>query len=137
MARELFRRPFEIKRPKNKILSGLTLLEIVVATVILALVLVGLLNVFTVGKRYVLHSRSVMVAAELGRYFLDPLQNDVREDTWNNPTNNLSVKSYNGASISIQNINFTPQYHVYDVGLNSTSPIRKVRVDIVWNDTSP
>ena len=62
--------------------KGLTLLEIIVATAILALVIAGLANIFIAGKRYILHSRTKMTGGELGRYFLDEMQMQVREDTW-------------------------------------------------------
>ena len=62
--------------------KGLSLLEILVASLILALVLAGLLNIFVAGKRWVLHNRLRMTGGELGKFFLDPLQNEVRQDTW-------------------------------------------------------
>jgi prepilin-type N-terminal cleavage/methylation domain-containing protein len=63
--------------------KGLTLVEIIVAMVLLAGVMAGLTNVFVSGSRYVLHSRSRLSSMELGKFFLDPLQNEVRQDTWN------------------------------------------------------
>jgi hypothetical protein len=63
--------------------KSLSLLEILIAGIILTLVLVGLLNTFLAGKRWVLHNRLRMTGGELGKYFLDPLQNQVRWDTWN------------------------------------------------------
>lgn len=62
--------------------KGLSLLEILIAGVILTLVLAGLLNTFLAGKRWVLHNRLRMTGGELGKYFLDPLQQQVRQDTW-------------------------------------------------------
>lgn len=67
---------------KTQSAGGFTLIEIVVAAVILALVITGLANIFVAGKRWVLHSNMRMAGGELGRYFLDPLQMQVRQDTW-------------------------------------------------------
>ena len=49
-----------------------------IATIILALVLIGIVNVFISSKRWILHSRERMSAVELGKLFLAPLQQDVR-----------------------------------------------------------
>jgi len=62
--------------------KGLTLLEILVAVVLLALVVAGLGAIFVSSKSYVIYTRSFMAAAESARYFLDPLRADVRNDTW-------------------------------------------------------
>lgn len=68
--------------------KGTTLLEVVVAAVLLALIMVGMANVLVSGKRWILHSRSRMTSGELGKYFLDPLQGSVRMDTWTDPSTN-------------------------------------------------
>ena len=62
--------------------KGLSLIEILVSMIIMGLVVSGLVGIFISGKRYILHSRSRITGGELGRYFLDPLQMQVRQDTW-------------------------------------------------------
>jgi len=62
--------------------SGLSLVEVLVSMLILAVVIGGLTNLFLSTKELVLHLHSRMVAGKLGRYFLDPLQMYVRQDTW-------------------------------------------------------
>jgi len=62
--------------------SGLSLVEILVATVILSLVMLGLVAVFVASKAQIIHSRERMMSAEIGKLFVDPLQLDVRQDTW-------------------------------------------------------
>lgn len=62
--------------------KGLSLLEMLVSGLILTLVLAGLLNTFLAGRRWVLHNTLRMTGGELGKFFLDPLQNQIREDTW-------------------------------------------------------
>ncbi len=69
--------------------SGFTLLEIIIATIILSLVLLGMLGVFTAGNNWALHFRERSVTSELGKLLADPLQMDVRQDTWNG-VNNLN-----------------------------------------------
>ena len=106
--------------------KALTLLEILVAVVILALVVTGLVNVFVAGKRYIKHSRLRMAGGELGKKFLDPLQSYVRQDTWS--TNLLGTDSA-GRTGATQD-GYTP---TYDTGALTNNPnIRKVKVTINW-----
>ena len=62
--------------------SGLSLVEVLISMLILATVVGGLANLFLSVKELTLHVHSRMVAGKLGRYFLDPLQMYVRQDTW-------------------------------------------------------
>lgn len=71
--------------------AGLTLLEIIISIVILSLIVSGLTALFVSGKRYILHARSRMSGGELGKLFLDPLQMAVRQDTWGQAANPLSI----------------------------------------------
>lgn len=117
-------------------------MEIIVSLLILSLVLVGLLNVFVVGKKYIVQSRSRISAAELGRRFLDPLQQAVRADTWDNYTlnnNSLLVRvPFNGTAVTIDNIVYTPQYTIENRSIGTSAfSIRKVQVNITWNEPSP
>lgn len=91
--------------------KALTLLEILVAVIILALVVTGLAGVFVAGKRYIQRSRSRMTGGELGKYFLDPLQNDVNQSTWD--TTSLLGKA--SASPQTKRINDRDYQAVYDI----------------------
>jgi Tfp pilus assembly protein PilW len=115
-----------------------SLLEIVISMIILALVLVGLLNVFMFGKQYILHARMRISAAELGRYFLDPLQQAVRADTWDSASlnNSLVVGNFTGNSEFIGGVFYTPRYSIDNKTLGS-STLRRVQVTIGWNETPP
>jgi Tfp pilus assembly protein PilW len=117
--------------------SGLSLVEIIVSMVILSLVMLGFINLFMSGKRFIIHSRLLMTGGELGRYSLDPLQMEVRQDTWNTSANNLAVKTYNGSPITISGITYTPNYTVSDKSVCSSSVIRKVKVEVKWNESLP
>lgn len=109
---------------------GLTLLEIVVATIILALVIVSLANVFVLGKRYVLHSRARMAGGELGRFFLDPLQMDVDQGSWGN--NCLSTEAGCPGAENADGRLYTP---TYDITNNSpVTNLNKVKVTIHWDE---
>lgn len=78
--------------------KALTLLEILVAAIILALLMLGLTNLFYSGKRYLQHSRARMTGGEIGRLFLEPLNMAVREDTWDVATNPLYDASGGGST---------------------------------------
>ena len=111
---------------------GFSLIEIIVASLILALTMAGLVNIFVSGKRYILHSRARMAGGELGKFFLDPLQTDVREDQWG--TNCLSANvSCPGAS-TVNYIAYTPTYSI--TRDTPIANINKVKVVISWNETS-
>jgi Tfp pilus assembly protein PilW len=123
-----------MKRMHHK---GISLVEIVVSMVILSLVLIGLVNVFVLSKSYIVHSRSRVSAGELGRYFLDPLQMDVRQDTWN--ANNLTAGASPAAleqSIEINGVEYTPDYEISDQNTEGAT-LRRVKVEISWNETQP
>lgn len=114
--------------------EGLTLLEILVAMLILALVMIGIVNVFIAGRRHLGHSRAKIQAAQLGRLFLAPLQNQVRQDQWG--SNCLSSNPTIGcpAEETLGPITYTPVYDISDGPINN---LRKVKVTITWNETPP
>ncbi|HTZ11411.1 MAG TPA: prepilin-type N-terminal cleavage/methylation domain-containing protein [Candidatus Margulisiibacteriota bacterium] len=114
---------------------GFTLTEILIAMVILAAVMAGLTGVFVSGSRYVIHSRSRISSAELGKYFLDPLQNDIREDSWDQVGNNLTVGIRSGVSVDLDGIT----YHAnYDVTNQTQAPgLRKVKLTLTWTEPAP
>lgn len=110
--------------------KALTLFEILVAVIILALVVTGLANVFVAGKRYIQHTRARMTGGELGKVFLDPLQNDVNQSTWGT-TSRLGQES-----APVQNVTLDREY-TGTYTINRDSPIaniNKVKVDITWNE---
>lgn len=108
----------------NQNKKALTLVEILVATVILALVVTGLANVFVSGKRYIKQSRLRMAGGEIGKKFLDPLQSYVRQDTWS--TNPLGLENIPPAvEGSSPATTYTATYSVSPLG-----NIKKVKVTI-------
>jgi hypothetical protein len=124
--------------------TGLTLIEIIVSTLILALVMMGLVNIFISGKRYLLHTRSRMTGGELGRYFLDPLQIYVNQSQWQGDDyisdHPLSLTaSRSGGSQFIDNINYSATYEVSHLPTldGPGNQTRKVKVTLKWNETQP
>jgi len=123
-------------------LTGFTLVEIIVAALILALVTTGLAYVFLAGKRHILHTRSRIQAAELGRLFLDYLPMHVRQDTWDQAANALSTTAPGGRDCASQPgcpaaterildaITYNPQYYISNAGTS----LRKVKVTINWTE---
>ena len=116
--------------------KGLTLLEILVSCVLLALVLAGLANVFVVGKRYTLHTRSRIQGAELGRLFIDPLQpQQVRQDTWTLATNCLGTGNCPAQVWTIGAITYRADFTWTSVipGIPANT-MRKVTTRITWSE---
>jgi len=109
---------------------ALSLLEIIVSLVILSLTLAGLVNLFISAKRHILHAQSRMAGGEIGKLFLDPLQMQVRQDTWDSPQNKLTPQQYQerrgiyNASFMVSNVSDTPT-------------LRRVVVNLTWNETTP
>jgi len=126
------------KMGRRKNLAGISLLEIIVAMMILALVLVGFSNVFVVSRSYMKHSHSRISASQLGALFLEPLQNAVNQSDWDLPTNPLSTtNSGPGANRTISGVVYSPTYsltNTTDLG-DPLLTLRRVQVNITWNET--
>ncbi len=114
--------------------KGLSLLEILTSVIILSLVTLGLTSLFITAKRHILHARFRMTGGELGKLFLDPLQMQVRQDQWGN--NCLSSNPTVGCPgpETVDNIPYTPGYNISDV---PGTTLRKVKLDITWNEITP
>jgi prepilin-type N-terminal cleavage/methylation domain-containing protein len=73
---------------KNK--KGLSLAEILIAMVILAIVAAGIFASFIAGNRFSNRAKRRMAAINIGRYIIEDLYKNVRADTWINTSNLLS-----------------------------------------------
>jgi hypothetical protein len=125
-----------------------TLFEIIVATVIFALVMAGMVSVFVAGKRHVMHSRDRMTSSEMGKLFLDPLQLYVRQDTWGTAGNALNEGTTYCNTSGIQNpacpsvasqrkvnsIDYTAQYDVTKVDASREDSPRRVIATVNWTE---
>jgi len=117
----------------------MTLLEILVAVLILALVIGGLVNIFTSSKAYVVHTRSWITAAEAARYFLDPLQANVSNTSWG--TSCLGSQSCTASPLQLTQLipgsfayNYIPTYTISDGPVGN---LTRVVLNITWNETTP
>lgn len=110
-----------------------TLIEVMVAVVIFALVIVGLSSVFIAGNKHIIHTRERVASVELGKFFMDPLQVYVRQDTWDSAAlnNELRLGTRAGVSQTINNRVFTESHAVSAVaGTN----LRRVISTISWTE---
>ncbi len=115
-------------------LAGISLLEIIVSLMILALVLVGFSNVFVVSRGYMAHSRSRISASQLGTVFLEPLNNAVNQSNWDQAGNPLLVNPAGvGAARTIGGVAYTTSYMIDNI---TSTTLRRVKVNITWNESS-
>ncbi|MFH0762381.1 MAG: hypothetical protein V1925_00640 [Candidatus Omnitrophota bacterium] len=125
-------------------LTGLSLLEIIVAVVILAITITGLAGIFISTKRLVLHSQLRMSGGELGKYYLSPFSDAVRQDQWDSSANDYSnILGKTASPVSGETVilsedpypyrEYTSAYKVeVPPGFVSTSPMRKVTFTLNW-----
>lgn len=120
-------------------------MEILVASVLFSLVIVGMLSAFVSGHKQVVHARERMVGSQLGKLFIDPLQSHVRQDTWGVAGNALNLGTTYCDSVGghtqnpicpsatqreINNRDFTATYVITTADTN----MRKVITTITWNE---
>jgi len=117
--------------------SGFTLVEVIVAAVIFSLVILGLSGVFIAGSKHIMHARERMVSAEIGKFFLDPLQDYVRQDTWNQAGNELSITALGASRPGVgspQTINNRIFSEVHAVNGVPGTNLRRVISRISWTE---
>ncbi len=115
---------------------GVSLIEVLVSAVLLALVLAGMASVFITGRRNLLHIRARGAGGELGKYFLEPLQADVNQATWG--SNCLTAGTGCPGAVQLPPVTYTPSYTTADVsGWVGNSHLKKVKVTITWNEPPP
>ncbi len=120
------------KTRRCRTLRGFTMLEVLIAALILSLVMVGLMNVFLGSKRYILGSRWRITAGELSRYFLGPLSLNVSQNTWNSSW--LGSGGNYSSNIMLDGINYIANYNITQ-NFNLTN-VSKVKLNVTWNDTT-
>ncbi len=113
--------------------SGFTLFEVLVSAVLFALVIAGLLGVFASGNRLLMHSRERMISSELQKFFVEPMQMNVRQDQWT-ATNPLRILGPTALiSQTINNQQFNAQY---TTGAVSGTDLRRVTTTMTWTEPS-
>jgi len=121
---------------------GFSLFEILVSLIILSIAVTGILVLYASTKKFILHGRSTFTGTELGKVFLDPLQEYVRQDTWGDASNCLSNPTTGcpGPQTSPStNITYTPVYTItpFDPTGGSNPTLIRVRSDINWTEPTP
>lgn len=122
--------------------KGVTILEVIVALVILVIVIGGLVNIFISSQRWLIHARVRMQGGELGKRYLDPLAMQVRQDEWTDSTINSCLKGDGGTNCNIltwsdaSGITYTPGYAISSVGtVDADHPLghlRRVTLTLDW-----
>ncbi|MFA5155990.1 MAG: hypothetical protein WC532_01175 [Candidatus Omnitrophota bacterium] len=121
---------------KQNSITGFTFFEILLATFILSVIMVGLTSVFISAKKLIRHNKARVVGAEAGKLFLDPFQMMVRNDTWSEANNTLS----NGTSYS--NTTGTPSLDrdytaTYSFGsVTGVNNLTRVTAVINWTESN-
>jgi type II secretory pathway pseudopilin PulG len=112
--------------------KALTLIESLIAVILIVVIFAALASLFVAGKRYIIHAHSRMAAGELGRVFLDPLQMQVRQDTWDSTC--LGGSTCPPANQTINDINYNATYNTSNI---SGTDLRRVTVNILWQEPAP
>lgn len=119
--------------------KGFSLFEIIVSLIILSIAITGMVVLFTSSKKFILHGRSTFAGTELGRVFLDPLQADVRWDTWGNncvSTNGVNTNCSPDPQV-INGISYTPAYTKTQVGVTNATSLCRVTLNLNWTEPNP
>lgn len=123
--------------------KALSLLEILVAAIILALIIMGSMSLFVASKGRIVHSRWRITAAEAGRLFLSPFQGEVNQQNWGNNCLSNPVPSCTPvldtnllADQTIDNNTFTPTYQTTR-GVGGVGTLNRVQVTITWPRDEP
>jgi hypothetical protein len=133
-----------------------TLFEVIISTVIFSLVMAGMASVFVAGKRNIIHVRERITSSQMGKLFLEPLQLDVRQDTWDTGSLSngltlvgLNYTTYCDSNVAhaqnkacpsvasqriVNNIDYSAQYEVATV---SGTDLRRVKVQVNWTEFTP
>lgn len=131
--------------------KGLSLLEILVSAILLALLILGLANIFVATRRLVFHIGARLTAAEVSRRYLDPLYMQVSATNWGATTTSgnclrmFSARDTNFWDETVSNTRFTPNYNpdgagaddIDDINLTANpgeSILCRVSLRVNWNE---
>ena len=132
---EGFTQPLLPKERTYKIRAGFTLVEVIVALVILAATVAGIFASFIASQRYVATAKRRIVAVNFARQKLEELRPYVRQDTWTNSTNPLYSPDETSATPRILPGDFGTQWggkRYYTV--NTSGTYRPVNVTVTWSE---
>ncbi|MCX5707170.1 MAG: hypothetical protein NTW13_05940 [Candidatus Omnitrophica bacterium] len=126
--------------------KALSLLEVIVATIILAITMLGLVNLFISGKRLTLHAHYRMSAGELGKFFLEPLQlqvigqlNSCLSGNGKNPACPTADSGTQSSKDPNSKINYGSDYTITSLIDDHGNPLglRKVKLEVKWDERAP
>ncbi|MDP2830669.1 MAG: prepilin-type N-terminal cleavage/methylation domain-containing protein [Candidatus Omnitrophota bacterium] len=109
---------------------GFSLVEILVATVVFSLVMLGMVSVFVAAKGHIMRSRERMISVEIGKFFIDPLQMDVKQENWDT---SIFVLGKSPNTQIINNTKFTATYVISNV---IGTDLYRVITTITWPDSA-
>lgn len=119
---------------------GFTLVEILVAAVILTVIAGGLFSGFVISKKYIRLGYHRLQALNIARQYLESLRTEVNATTWNNDsTNNLTIREYVLNPIPINNIIFYRSCNVSFIDINTNGLAdddepRKATFSVTWDE---
>lgn len=138
--------------------KGLSLLEVLISSIILAILLSGLANIFVATKRLLLHTRCRATAAEIAEYYLSPFPMQIRATNWGPSTTTGNCLRMFGGAMGVVPVwtdasavvTYTPNYDaeippdgvadIDDIGLGSGPPLSsiicRVSLKVDWVERS-
>jgi prepilin-type N-terminal cleavage/methylation domain-containing protein len=126
-----------VKRFRGKRQAGFTLLEVVIAALLISTVMAALLAAFISANRWV--NPQFNVAHYLARQQFERLSEQVRQDWWNNSTTDPERRlnaGYNPPTrpddvLTLDGLDYTRNYVVSDVSPGGRD-YRKAKVSVEW-----
>jgi len=117
---------------------GFTLVEVMVAAIILALLAAGLFSVFASARNLVSRSKRRLVATEIAKAEIEKNKQHIRADRWDN-VSYPAVYPANGVWRSCASAAYTYQGITYNVDCRvdpgpTADSYRKVTVRVRWNE---
>jgi prepilin-type N-terminal cleavage/methylation domain-containing protein len=110
---------------------GFSLVEVLVAAVVFSLIMLGMVSVFVSVSKNIIHTRERSTSAQLGKFFLDPLQKYVSQNTWDQVGNELSTGNRTGTRQVINNRSFDERHVVSNIAVTN---LRRVTSTINWTE---
>jgi hypothetical protein len=115
---------------------GLSLLEIIIALLILSLVMYGLTSLFIASKRFMYHSSSSVLSMEVGKYFFEDQGLVVTADNYTSGRNCLydDAACAGNDNVTYNGIRYNITYHTENVtnSTNADTTLRKVIINVTW-----
>lgn len=129
-----------LRRPERSAWRAVTLVEIIVALVILSLVMAGMANLFVSSRRWAGHAGSRLAGSGLAGHFLSIPNLTVSADVWDSNCigSNIGCEE---RTYTLGPVDYTANYSV-SLSVNNASgaaigSLRKLMVRISWDEPAP